>query len=202
MAAPTARDHAFTTMPATLHQAASSGPATSSGAVTGTGIPDGAMLQAGDLGGAKPYPVGADSWPKIRPPRPCGLRVAKPSADRAVSAVVDVDQAPIVILEYVARYHTERAARGYLTGLRKSLRNCDDKSWKLVASEPNRLVLRWTTRWEHVDQQITHHTFMVLARTGPTIVLVADAGWETSSGSRARPDQLITRALRRASTPH
>ncbi|WP_157751706.1 hypothetical protein [Actinoplanes derwentensis] len=165
-------------------------------------IPDRAMWRPADLGGSKPYPVDGESWPKIRPPRPCGLKAPQPSAERGVSAVIDVDQAPVVVLEYLALHRSDRAAREYLRGLRTSLSSCDDDTWTLIATGRDRLVLRWSQSWEHVDQQITHHTFVVVARTGPAIVVVADVGWETSDGDRARAEKLMTRALKRASSLH
>ncbi|HWS38099.1 MAG TPA: hypothetical protein VN408_35855 [Actinoplanes sp.] len=170
------------------------------GVVPSPEIPDRAMLRPADLGGAKPYPVDGESWPRLRPPRPCGAKVPVPSAERAVSAVIDADQAPVVVLEYLARHHTEQAARDYLSGLRTALRGCDDKTWKLLSSGRDRLVLRWSQSWEHVDQQITHHTYVVVARTGPAIVVVADVGWETSDGDRSRAELIVTRAVKRAST--
>ncbi|GAA1638090.1 hypothetical protein [Actinoplanes couchii] len=165
-------------------------------------IPDSAMLSVDDLGGSKPYPVDGESWPKLRPPRPCGLKPPKPTADRAVSAVIDVDQAPVVVLEYLALHRSERAARDYLRGLRTALQGCDDKTWKLLESGRDRLVLRWTQSWEHVDQQVTHHTYVVVSRTGRTVVVMADVGWETSDGERTRAENLTTRALKRAATLH
>lgn len=174
----------------------------SGGGVPPAEIPDRAMLRPTDLGGSKPYPVDGESWPKLRPPRPCGAKTPAPSADRAVSAVIDVDQAPVVVLEYLALHRSEQAARDHLRGLRTALRGCDDKTWKLLSSGRDRLVLRWSQSWEHVDQQITHHTYVVVARTGPVVVVVADVGWETSDGDQARAELLVTRAVKRASALH
>ncbi|GAA4952651.1 hypothetical protein [Actinoplanes utahensis] len=161
------------------------------------GIPDAAMIQPDDLGGARPYAADDESFPALRPPRPCGLAVRAPVADRAVSAVIDVDQGPEVVLEYVA-LHRPGGARDYLRDLRTALRTCDDDTWRLLVTAPDRLVLRWTRSWEHVGEQITHHTFVAIARTGPTIVLVADAGWETGDGDRDRAEKVLSRALPRA----
>lgn len=178
----------FTGVRLAAHAAAAESPAT---------VPDAAMLQADDLGGVEPLAVDDESWPALRPPRPCGLTVPAPLADRAVSAVIDVDQGPEVIMEYVA-VHRPGAAHGYLQRLRKAARACDDGVWRLADAGRDRLVLRWTRTWEHVGERITHHTFVVIARTGPAIVLVADAGWETGSGDRAIAEKVLTRATARA----
>ncbi|MDI6097378.1 hypothetical protein QLQ12_02020 [Actinoplanes sp. NEAU-A12] len=163
------------------------------------GIPDEAMLRPADLGGAETREADAESWPALRPPRPCGMRAPKPAADRAVSAIVDADRAPVVVLEYVAQ-HPAGAAERYLRRLRAAVRDCPN--WRLEKSGTDTLTMRWTQTWEHVDDRVTHHTYVAVARTGRAIVLVADLGWETSSGERARAERLITPATRRAAVLH
>jgi hypothetical protein len=162
------------------------------------GIPDTVMLQAADLGGIDPIDADGDSWTELRPPRPCGLTPPDPIDDRAITAVVGATQ-PSAVMEYVA-VHTADGAERYLRKLRKALKSCPD--WRLERAAADRLTLRRTHHWEHVGEQVTHHTFVTVARTGPIVVLVSDSGWETSSGDPAVTERLITPALRRAAPLH
>jgi hypothetical protein len=163
-------------------------------AAAGPAIPDEALLQPADLGGVVPHAVDGDDWPQLRPPRPCGTTVAAPVTDRAVAAVVDVAGAPESIMEYLA---VHRDPDSYLRKLRKALRNCPD--WRIEQSRADGLTLRWTRRWDHVDDEITHHTYVAVARSGHAVVVVADSGWETSDGDRAVAERLLVTAVRRAS---
>jgi hypothetical protein len=165
--------------------------------VVAVGIPDEALLQPADLGGVTPHATDEDDWPRLRPPRPCDAAMPAPIADRAVAAVIDVDRSPEAIMEYVALH---RDPGRYLRKLRKALRNCPD--WRLENSRPDGLTLRWTQRWEHVDEQVTHQTYVAVARTGRAVVVVADSGWETSSGDPAVAERLLDSAVRRASALH
>jgi hypothetical protein len=162
------------------------------------GIPDTAMLQPADLGGAEPRDADHDDWSALRPPKPCGLSAPAPLADRAVAAVIG-ESRPDAIMEYVATHRGDNATR-YLRKLRKALKSCP--AWRLERSSADRLTLRWTQRWEHVGEQVTHHTFVTVGRTGRVVVLVADSGWETGSGDPAVTERLISPALRRAATLH
>lgn len=162
-------------------------------------LPDRAMLRPSDLGGAEIHDADRESWPALRPPRPCGLRAPKTVADRAVTAIVDADRAPVVVLEHVA-LHPAGGAERYLRRLRTAVRDCPD--WRLEKTGAGTLTLRWTQTWEHVGEQVTHHTYLAVARTGRAVVLVADLGWETSSGERSRAERLITPATRRAASLH
>ncbi|WP_433794942.1 hypothetical protein [Actinoplanes sp. CA-252034] len=169
--------------------------ATAAPAARADGIPDEAMLQAADLGGVAPHAADADDWPRLRPPRPCDADMPAPVTDRAVAAVIDVDGAPESIMEYVA---VHRDAGRYLRKLRKALRDCPD--WRLEGSRENGLTLRWTQRWEHVGEEITHQTYVAVARAGRAVVVVADSGWETSDGDPAVAERLLVSAARRASS--
>jgi hypothetical protein len=173
--------------------------ATAAPAAQAGGIPDEALLRPADLGGVAPRAADGDDWPQLRPPRPCGAAVPVPVTDRAVAAVIDVDGAPESIMEYVA---VHRDPDRYLRKLRKALRNCPD--WRIEQSRADGLTLRWTQRWEHVEDEITHHTYVAVARTGRAVVVVADSGWETSDGDRAVAERLLVTAVRRASgaLPH
>jgi hypothetical protein len=168
--------------------------ATAAPAAQAAGIPDEALLQAADLGGVAPHAAEADDWPQLRPPRPCGAAVAAPIADRAVAAVIDVHGAPESIMEYLAVHQDPDR---YLRKLRKALRDCPD--WRIEQNRADGLTLRWTQRWEHVEEEITHHTYIAVARTGRAVVVVADSGWETSDGDRAVAERLLVTAVRRAS---
>jgi hypothetical protein len=172
---------------------------TAAPAAQAAGIPDEAVLQAADLGGVTPRAADGDDWPQLRPPRPCGAAVPTPIADRAVAAVIDVDGAPESIMEYVA---VHRDPDRYLRKLRKALRNCPD--WRVEEDRPDGLTLRWTQRWEHVEDEVTHHTYIAVARAGRAVVVVADSGWETSDGDRAVAERLLVSGVRRASEslPH
>lgn len=163
-------------------------------AAAGAAIPDEALLQPTDLGGVVPRPADADDWPQLRPPRPCGAAVPVPAADRAIGAVIEVGEAPESVMEYLARYqHPER----YLRKLRKAARKCPD--WRIERESAGSLTLRWTRKWDHVGEEITHHTYVAVAGTGRAIVVVADSGWETASGDPAVAERLLSAAVRRAS---
>lgn len=163
-----------------------------------SGIPEAAMLQAADLGGIAPRAADRDDWPELRPPKPCGLAVRAPLAGRTVTAVVGGSR-PEAIMEYVAAHAGDDAAR-YLGEFREALKGCPD--WRLERATAGRLTFRWTRRWEHVGEQVTHHTYGTVAHTAGRLVLVADSGWETADGDPAVTERLITAALRRAGTRH
>ncbi|GIE75177.1 hypothetical protein Aph02nite_11270 [Actinoplanes philippinensis] len=168
---------------------------TATPAAGAAGIPDEALLQASDLGGVTPHATDGDDWPQLRPPRPCGAGVPAPVTDRAVAAVIDVDGAPESIMEYLA---VHRDAGRYLRKLRKAVDGCPD--WRVEESAAGRLTLRWTQRWEHVGEEVTHQTYVAVARTGRAVVVVADNGWETSDGDPAVAQRLLISAVRRASS--
>ncbi|WP_204300711.1 hypothetical protein [Actinoplanes campanulatus] len=163
-------------------------------------IPDGAMLGPEDLGGVAPLEVDRDSWVRLRPPQPCEGDYPEAKAERAVTAVIDANRAPNAVMEYVGVYRPGEARR-YLRELRDVLKVCEGTAWRIEATGvagPDSLLLRYSDTFEHVDQWITHHTYLVVARKGRAVVLVADAGWETDSGDPALARKLITPALRRA----
>ncbi|MEV0899132.1 hypothetical protein [Actinoplanes sp. NPDC049802] len=167
-------------------------------------IPDEALLGPADLGGVTPLQVDRDSWPRLRPPRPCEGGYPEPVADRAVTAVIEVNKAPNAVMEYLA-VHRPGDARRYLRELRDVLKVCKGTAWRIEATGvagPDSLLLRYSDTFEHVDEWITHHTYLVIARSGRAVVLVADAGWETDSGDPALARELIIPALRRAAALH
>ena len=169
-------------------------------------IPDAAMLQPADLRGAIPEPA-TDYWAALRPPQPCTDRpypgAALLRADRAVQTLVGVGERPTVVMAHVATYRSNGADR-YLTELRRALAAC---------AEPGPLDERWTVlatgvagdesmlleRREYIDfAESWKSTYVVVARVGRVLVVVADAGWETASGHQALVRELSTRAVSRA----
>jgi hypothetical protein len=170
-------------------------------------ILDAALLQPEDLGGATPEPATDDYWSPLRAPRPCAdgplPGTALRRADRAVMAMIGVDDRPTVVLEHVATYRSDGAQR-YLRELRRALAACDGNDagggrWTVratgVAGDESLLLTRRT----YIEYAQTYHdTYLVVARTGRIVVIVADIGWETSSGHEAVVRELGPVAVRRA----
>lgn len=171
-------------------------------------IPDAAMLQPADLRGATPQPFSGDEyWSALLPPQPCAgtayPSAARRRADRAIHAVVGVGERPTVVLEHVATYRSD-GARRYLRELRRGLAACagpdhQGARWKVLATGvagADSLLLR---RRVYLDYAATYQSsYLVVARTGRVVVVVADIGWETGSGHPALTRELGTRAVRRA----
>ena len=172
-----------------------------------TSIPDAALLQPEDLGGATPTPVTDDYWSALRPPQPCAdapyPSAALRRADRAISALIGVDDRPTVVMEHVATYRSDGAHR-YLRELRRAVASCDgldrhDPHWTVlgtgVAGDES-VVLRLR---EYIDYADTYKdTYLVVARIGRVLVVLADTGWETGDGHLALVRELSTTAVRRA----
>jgi hypothetical protein len=162
-------------------------------------VPAAAMLQPADLGGAATTTVTDDYWSALRPPQPCGpypsARLRR--ADRAVQAMIGVDDRPSVIVNDVAVYKSG-GAHQYLRQLRRAVAGC--AGWKIlgtgVAGDES-LLLR---RREHLDYANTDKdTYVVVARTGGALVVVADTGWETGDGHVSVARSLSAVAVARAS---
>jgi hypothetical protein len=170
-------------------------------------IPDAALLQLQDLHGATPTPVTDDYWAALRPPQPCADRpypsTALRRADRAVTALIGVDGAPTVVMAHVGTYRSD-GAHQYLRQLRRALAACDgldqdDVRWTVratgVAGDESLLLSRRT----YIDYADSYHnTYLVVARVGHALVVVADTGWETASGHEALVRELSVAAVRRA----
>lgn len=165
-------------------------------------IPDSAMLQPEDLRGATPTPVTDDYWSALQPPQPCSDRpypsTALRRADRALSVMIGVDDRPTVVVEDVALYRSNGAHR-YLRDLRRALSTCADPSWTVLSTGvagDESVLLRFR---EYVDYaEVYKNTYVVVARVGPALVVVADSGWETASGHRDLVRELGVRATLRA----
>jgi hypothetical protein len=170
-------------------------------------IPDRAMLQPADMRGAVPSPVTDDYWAALRPPQPCAA-APYPSTvlrrtDRAVTAMVAVNERPSVVLHDVAVYRPGGAHR-YLRELRRAVAACerpgpDAARWSVLATGvagDESVLLR---KREYVDYaEVDKDTFMLVARVGRALVVVADAGWEEGDGHRALVRELGAVAVRRA----
>ena len=171
-------------------------------------IPDAAMLQPADLRGSTPEPFsGDDTWSALLPPQPCA-GTAYPSAgmrraDRAIHAVVGLGDRPTVVLEHVATYRSD-GARRYLRELRRGLAACTGPDhqgarWKVLATGvagSESVLLRRRVYLDFVETY--QNSYLVVARTGRALVVVASIGWEFGSGDEPLTRELATRAVRRA----
>jgi hypothetical protein len=161
-------------------------------------VPAAAMLQPADLGGGETTAVTGTSWSALRPPRPCGKypSAGQRRANRAVQAMIGIDDRPTVIVSDVAVY-TSGGARNYLRELRRGVAGC--KGWAVVGTGvagDESLLLR---QREHIDYADTDKdTYVMVARTGRALVVVADTGWETMDGHPALVRELGAAAVRRA----
>jgi hypothetical protein len=184
--------------------AAAAPPTVSPGLGSGTAtVPASAMLQASDLGGVTPTPVTDDYWDSLRPPQPCSA-TPYPStvlvrAGRAVSVLIGVDDRPTVVVEHVASYRVDGAHR-YLRELRRAVAACRaDAGWTVLATgvAGNESVL--LRHREFIDFAGAYkNTYVLTARVGSALVVLADAGWETGNGHEALVRQLSAAAVRRA----
>jgi len=173
-------------------------------------IPDRAMLQPVDLTGGAAATVEDDSWARLRPPQP-GAEEAYPSSflclrERAVSAVVGWNGTTTVVVQYVAIYESNGAHR-YLRDLRRAIeasRGVDGRGvrWNILATRvagPDSVLLLLREDVERSGETSTRETYVVAARVGRVLVVVADTGGETAAGHRGLVEELITPALRRVS---
>ncbi|GAA3346063.1 hypothetical protein GCM10020358_55630 [Amorphoplanes nipponensis] len=162
-------------------------------------VPASALLQPADLGGAGTTAVTDDYWAALQPPQPCGpypsARLRR--ADRAVQAMIGVDDRPTVVVNDVAIYAADGAHR-YLRQLRRAVAGCGP-GWAVLATGvagDESVLLRHR---EHIDYADTDKdTYVVVARTGRALVVVADTGWETADGHEAVVRDLAPVAVGRA----
>ncbi|TDO41889.1 hypothetical protein C8E87_5647 [Paractinoplanes brasiliensis] len=174
-------------------------------------VPGSAFLQPRDLGGVQARPADDGYARHLRPPLPGGAQRYRSQASlRAQGAVViDYPTADFhtALVEHVAVYRGAGAAR-YLRELRTVLR-CGGRTdavgqWTVVragVAGRDSLLIRLRERWEYPDgQPLTHTTYVIVARAGRAVVVLADLGWEYGSGDRVTVQRLIGPALRRAAT--
>lgn len=174
-------------------------------------VPGSAFLQPQDLGGVAGRQAADGYAGHLRPPLPGGAeRYPSQASLRAQGAmVIDYPTADFhtTLVEYVAAYRGTGAAR-YVRELRRALR-CGGRTdevgqWTVVrtgVAGRDSLLIRLREQWEYPDgQPLTHTTYVIVARVGRAVVVLADLGWEYASGHRAPIQKLIGPALRRAAT--
>jgi len=106
-------------------------------------------------------------------------------------------------MEHVATYRSNGAHR-YLMQLRRALAACGGHDqqggrWTVLAAGvagDESLLLRHRTYIDYADTY--HNTYLVVARIGRVLVVVADVGWETGSGHEPLVRELSTLAVHRA----
>jgi hypothetical protein len=170
-------------------------------------IPDAALLQAEDLHGAVPSPATGEYWSTLQPPQPCTdgpyRSTALRRADRGIMALVDVDGSPEVVMEHVAIYRGNGAHK-YLRELRRAIAACDTSDpqeavWTVLATGvagDESMLLSLRTYVDYADTY--HYTYVLVARVGRALVVLADVGWETASGNEALVREFSTKAVQRA----
>jgi hypothetical protein len=189
------------------------GPAEAHGAKPVESIPDSAFLQPADLGGAVPWRPDGDVWPSLRPPKP-GVDARYRSstllrAEGTISVLYPVaDNQPTVLLEYVAKYRGAGANR-YVSELRRALggrhgRTDQDGHWTLLragVAGHHSLVIQLRQQFDDPDRgAIVKDIYLVVARIGRVVVMLADIGWESGSGRLQIVRDLVPAALQRASS--
>jgi hypothetical protein len=176
-------------------------------------IPDSAFLQPEDLDGAIPWEPDAESWRYLRPPQPCDSGRYRSGvlrrAEGTIQALYPVSETrPTVLVEYVASYRGN-GVRRYLGELQRAIAACPDGTdqtgqWTILETGltgSDSLLVRLTEEIEDYGGSIiAKDTYLVVARVGRVVVVLADAGWETGSGHEEVVRALIPAALQRAAT--
>ena len=162
-------------------------------------VPAAAMVQPEDLNGAETTTVTDDYWSALRPPQPCGpYGSAKVRhSERAVQAMIGFEDRPTVIVNHVATYPSG-GADDYLQDLRKAVTVCASQ-WTMIGTGvagDESVLLRRREYLDYAEQN--KDTYVVVARTGRALVIVADTGWETGSGHESLARSLSVAAVRRA----
>ncbi|GAB7045077.1 hypothetical protein [Catenuloplanes indicus] len=172
--------------------------ATSSAGAAVAAIPDAALLHADDLGGAEVTEVPAGVRTDLRPPIPCPGLVRYPGAPvtaRTVGGVFCRQDEPTVVLEQVAVYHGQDAAR-YTRALRNALTRCPafhrcshGTRWTVldrgVAGDDSILVAQARPAGGFVGEPIVQTSYLLVARHGTVVMTLSDIGWETGDGHEA-----------------
>lgn len=174
-------------------------------------VPGSAFLQPQDLGGVQGRPASDGYAGHLRPPLPGGAERYRSQASlRAQGAIlIDYPTADFhtTLVEYVAAYRGTGAAR-YLRELGRALAGCgrtdEVGQWTVVrtgVAGRDSLLISLRETWEYPDgQPFTHTTYVIVARVDRAVVVLADLGWEYSSGVTTTIQPLIDPALRRAAT--
>jgi hypothetical protein len=179
------------------------------GSEVGT-IPAYAFLQPRDVGGVDVQQPSDGYAAHLRPPLPGGAeRYRSQRSLRAEGAiVVDYPTADFhtTLVEHISTYRGNGAAQ-YLRELRRALSRCGGRTdetgrWSVVrtgVAGAGSLLIRLQERWEYPDgQPFVHTTYVIVARVGRAVVVLADLGWEYASGQWSTIRGLIGPALRRA----
>ncbi|WP_125806756.1 hypothetical protein [Actinoplanes sp. ATCC 53533] len=175
-------------------------------------VPGSAFLQPEDLGGVAGRQVDDEYAKYLRPPLPGGAARYRSQASLRAEGTIVIDYPTAdfhtTLVEHVGTYRGAGAAR-YLRELRRALPRCGGRTdevgqWTVVrtgVAGRDSLLIRLRERWEYPDgQPLTHTTYVIVARVGRAVVVLADLGWEYASGNRATIQRLIGPALRRAAT--
>ncbi|MEV4701816.1 hypothetical protein [Actinoplanes sp. NPDC049316] len=174
-------------------------------------IPDSAFLQPDDLGGAQPRHPDDEFARHLRPPMPCrdGRYTSRLLRRAEGTVLIDYPVAEFhtTVLEHVIRYRGAGAA-AYLRELRMAAGNggCTDDTGQWTVQEtglagPRSLLIRLHEEFEDPSgQPASKDSYLIAARTGQMVVVLADMGWEMGSGSPETVRPLIDAALQRAGT--
>jgi hypothetical protein len=174
--------------------------------------PEAAILP--ELRGAAGYQTALEYRTYLSPPRPCD-RSGYPSdalarLARPAHGMVEHDQRPSVLMEYVARYADgSGGSAAYLAELRSDIRACpgrvaagedrDDHSWSIVESGfagDESVLIRLRGSGKGYDPQACCTDFyLAVVRDGEIVVALTDLGWEGNGGDRAFAKESAVRAL-------
>lgn len=180
-----------------------------------TAVPPTAFLQPEDLGSDNIWTPDADLRPEFRPPQPCdadGFRsLAALRTSGAIAALLPVagQPFPTVLLEDIGLYRGVGGAKRYMRELRSALQRgtCSDAAGRWVVLDSgiagtDSLLIRLDTLIDIEGSVFLKSTYVLVARVRKAIVVLADLGWEISSGHESLVRALAPAAVRRAATLH
>lgn len=187
-------------------------PATSQSPTARSVIASSALLQPGDLGGAKLAPLPEGQSAHLRPARPCNTRYPSDATRTAAVAMraqvtTGTNQTPLIVLQYVG-LHPGKATAAF-ADIAAALRQCPGSlksgqhKWETVGTGiagDESMLLRVSERFEYGGSEVTTTTPVVVARVGDYVTVVADLGWETASGDEQYVRQLAAKAVERLRT--
>jgi hypothetical protein len=175
-------------------------------------IPAAAVLQPDDLDTAQPAPVPEGEQAHLRPIRPCDARYPS-DATRTAAVAVKAQVAPghpetpRVVFEYIG-LHPGKAAEAY-ADLVAAVKRCPGsldpgkRTWQIAATGlagDESMLVRVGERFTYGDNQVTTTTPVLVARVGDHILVVADLGWESTSGDEPYVKRLAGSAVQRLRT--